>query len=456
MRICQATLTHFGLLAIGYFLFGVVACGSLVHDADKRRLARRFFTLLTVAALLLFGPLAHDPEEYDYPVLALLLAVAAPILLFSFVRMSKRESEQPSEEDKGKRRHRIVGGLQQLAGGFSIAVLIWYLATFSWSEHRENYFESAIVLGVEAAENDAPQNPQALAQPAITGFETSGSAVVGKQLLISDDELVGSVLLCPEAYVSTWNCGIAKVQRKRKQSQPYTEQPRLAAVQDLEGLASDGERVVFLVGSHEGKDGTRRSDREFLIRAEWDDEELELEWTWSYYELAKDFQRALKDAGGQFELTATKIHDDFNIEDLAYRPTETGMGVLYVGLRAPLTPDGRALILAYDFDPKKAPVDITPHVHLVDLAGLGVRGLDWDSQHDRLLIVAGASKDRDRGLAQAGLVAYDLERSDQKLLQGFAGYDGEPEAVSRTPSGRLLVLFDGKVATDRGGVYIAE
>ena len=444
VRICQATLAHVGLLAIAYFLFFVVVFSAQMSGRGTRRIQRCVtpaITFAVVSLLLLGGPLLHDPDEFNYPVLVLLLAVALPILVFPF-------------KHKLTRKQTDLAALAQLAIGFSIALLIWYLATFAWSEHRENYFESAIVLGVEAAEL---RHSAGLAQPVVAGFETSASTFVGKKLLIADDELVGSVLQCPEPLLTPWNCGIAKVQRKRKKSRPHTEQPRLAAVQDIEGLASDRDKIVFLVGSHEGKDGERRSDREFLIRADWDDEEKELEWLWSYEGLARDFQKAFQSIGEEFKLTDMKIHEEFNIEGLAYRSVKENTGILYVGLRAPLTSDGEALILAYDLDPSRPPADFSFTTHRADLRDREIRGLDWDSDQQRLLIVAVANKTEDPDLRQPGvLLAYSLETSSYKLIYDFRNQRGIPEAVSRTPSGRLLVLFDGNSKADRGGLYLQD
>ena len=441
VRICQATLAHVGLLAISYLIFiFVYICIPVLLASNGNILIQRVVTFLGVVAVLIIGPRAHDMGEFAYPVFALLLAVAAPILVFLFKYKLTRAHACPA--------------LMQLGSGFSTALIISYLATFSWSEHRENYFEAAIVLGAEAGE--LPHR-QGLAQPNVTDFETSGSAVVGKKLLIADDELIGAVLQCPEPLLTPWNCRIAKVQRKRKQSQPYTEQPRLAAVQDFEGLASDRDKIVFLVGSHEGKDGVRRLDREFLIRADWDDDESELEWAWSYEHLSRDFQKAFHDFDVEFQLTGKKIHNEFSVEGLAYRSVCEKAGILYVGLRGPLTPDGEAVILAYQLDPKEPPTPMSYTVHRVDLHGLEIRGLEWDYEKQRLLIVAVDGTNEDVGLARPGvLMAYSLEASSYEVLQSFRGGTGDPEAVSRTPSGQLLVLFDSKISIHRGGVYVPE
>ena len=330
-------------LVLRYLLFAVVlGCKLIPFPCPWGGAARGVINVTAIAWVLSYAPRIHDPKEYYYPVLALLLAVAGPVLFFSFTRMPTLRLTLTQG------RHALL----QLAIGFALAILISYFATFSWSEHRENYFESAIVLGAAAAEKetDSTSASAELAKSIVTDFETSGSAVVGvvgKRLLIADDELVGTVLDCPEPLLNPWNCGLVRIERKRKQSRPHTEQPRLAAVQDIEGLASDRSNTVFLVGSHEGKGGEHRPDREFLIRAEWDDEKRELEWKWIYEGLAKDFQKVLQDVGEKFPLDKTTIHEEFNIEGLAYRLLSDSEGMLYVGLRAPLTPDGKAVILSY-------------------------------------------------------------------------------------------------------------
>ncbi len=88
VRVCQATLTHVGLLAIGYLLFAVVlGCKLIPFPCPWGGAARGVINVTAIAWVLSYAPRIHDPKEYDYPVLALLLAVAGPVLFFSFTRM---------------------------------------------------------------------------------------------------------------------------------------------------------------------------------------------------------------------------------------------------------------------------------------------------------------------------------------------------------------------------------
>ena len=180
-------------------------------------------------------------------------------------------------------------------------------------------------------------------------------------------------------------------------------------------------------------------------------------WTWSYDQLTRDFQKAFCDLDVEFELTCKKINKEFNVEGLAYHPVAKNTGILYVGLRAPLTHDGQALILGYQLDANHPSLPRRFTTHQVNLNGLGIRGLDWDSKCQRLMIVAGVSTNEDAEKVQPSvLIAFDPKTASHNILQTFAGYSGEPEAVTRAPSGRLLVLFDGKNNADRGGVYVLE
>ena len=100
-------------------------------------LAFGYLPLTVVSMVLIFlGPFAHDASEFNYPVLVLLVTLYVPILRFSLKLI----------DDLG--RSQVRRGMSQLIIGFFIALLVWYLATFAWSELREDYFESAIILGV--------------------------------------------------------------------------------------------------------------------------------------------------------------------------------------------------------------------------------------------------------------------------------------------------------------------
>ena len=255
VRVCQATLTHVGLLAIGYLLFAVVlGCKLIPFPCPWGGAARGVINVTAIAWVLSYAPRIHDPKEYYYPVLALLLAVAGPVLFFSFTRMPTLRLTLTQG------RHALL----QLAIGFALAILISYFATFSWSEHRENYFESAIVLGAAAAEKetDSTSASAELAKSIVTDFETSGSAVVGvvgKRLLIADDELVGTVLDCPEPLLNPWNCGLVRIERKRPANVEMIEhlEPRCGGQYRLRKPLGQRVEEDDLVAAHRTPDRSR-------------------------------------------------------------------------------------------------------------------------------------------------------------------------------------------------------
>lgn len=283
------------------------------------------------------------------------------------------------------------------------------------------------------SEEPAPEQPLQLAS-----LEVSGIAPLEGGFLLVDDELVGSVLFLPGAALEAGgrlDVQLVKLLRKRKSSQPHTPLPRLLAVQDFEDVASDGQRTVWLLGSHEGKGGERRLDREFLVRARWDPQDRELEvrspqdadgkrgvYTGLVEHLA---------AGGQEALTR-----GLNAEGLAWRE-----GRLWIGLRGPLS-EGQAVLLGVDEEALFGGGDAPPRFERrrVDLGGGGVRGLCWDARTARLLIVSGPVEDG--GDAPYALWSYDLETQALSQLERFEGRAAKPEGVCRRSEGQLALTFE--------------
>lgn len=272
----------------------------------------------------------------------------------------------------------------------------------------------------------------------LTHLEISGIAPVKGGYLMVDDELVGTVAFLPEEALAGGeglDVDLVKLQRKRKSSQPHTPLPRLLAVQDFEDVASDGQETVWFLGSHDGKDGERRTDREFIVRAEWSAKDKELEVRTPQDAKGKQgIYTGLIDhlkAGGQEALTK-----GLNAEGLAYRE-----GRLWIGLRAPLS-EGKAVLLGADEKDLFGKGDGAPKFErrTIDLAGGGVRGLCWDAQTSRLLILSGPVADQ--GDAPHALWAYDLDGQTATVIARFDASRAKPEGVCRRSSELLALTFE--------------
>lgn len=274
--------------------------------------------------------------------------------------------------------------------------------------------------------------------------EPSGCDTVENGLLVADDELVGSILFCPSSGPSFSTCRIAKLERDERAA-PEGEPPsKLLALQDVEGLATEGD-VVYLIGSHQGKSGgKRRQDREFLVRAKWKKDKEELEVRDAQYELLGRLVDSLKDhlAQGHPLLGDEPDLGQVNVEGLAVCDDQ-----LLLGLRAPLDRQRHALILAADADEwLTAPAAFEPEVMSVDLQGAGVRGLECGERG--LVILSGPASDAPGPVA--AIYSYDLEtgaivrapRQVQSLVQTRSG--SAPEGICALGANRWVVVAEAE------------
>jgi hypothetical protein len=270
-------------------------------------------------------------------------------------------------------------------------------------------------------------------------MELSGCAVVEGGVLVVEDELIGAVLLLEQAkpplVLST-----VKLERKKKARAPYADAFKLFPFQDFEDIASDGMETVYFIGSHHGKEGERRPDREFLFKGEWDAKGKELKVVGEQYGLLERIAPVLEGLGSGIGLTKTDVSDGLNIEGLALHG-ET----LFIGLRSPLTPSGMAILLS---GPVAGVMDGSAALESaeLDLGGGGVRALDWDPVRDELLVLSGAP-----GSKSAGSALYALNPSSG-ALSPIVRFDDEiarksPEGICRLPQeagGKLLLVLDGE------------
>lgn len=303
-----------------------------------------------------------------------------------------------------------------------------------------------IGLGSEAMGQGSPnrEKPASSATLKTSGFELSGLTAVDGGFLVADDELIGAVLFLPASAGQQKAAEIVKIERKRKESQPFTQAPRLMAVQDFEGIASEDGKNIFFIGSHNGKDGDRRPDREFLIEARWDLADQELQLVKETRDLVTKLDGALKKLGVSLNLSETKIDERLNIEGLA-----CSQGKIYIGLRGPLNKDKAAIIFRADAtslfgDSKKVAFDVFE----ISLRGAGVRSLEWDPVSKKMLVLSGPATDTID--AESGLWAFEPQTKALELIHTFTpdelkpgGKDRTAEGVCRMPNGKIMVAFDG-------------
>ncbi|MBX3178365.1 MAG: DUF3616 domain-containing protein [Candidatus Hydrogenedentes bacterium] len=272
--------------------------------------------------------------------------------------------------------------------------------------------------------------------------ELSGCAVVEGGVLVVEDEAIGAVLFCPDTAARPLPLRSVKLERKKKDRAPFADRDKLFPVQDFEDIASDGRREVFFIGSHNGKDGERRPDREFLIQAKWSPKDAELKVSGEAYNLLDRLAPALEEKGVPLGLTRENVVDALNFEGLAYHD-----GRLFIGLRGPLAPTGGALICVVDAEAAfggNGPLNAD--ILVLDLRGAGIRALDWDPVENTLLVISGPSVDGGGG--PVALWRCDAKGGGLVEVHAFdpAVARKKPEGVCRLPAdqgGNLMVVLDG-------------
>lgn len=277
-------------------------------------------------------------------------------------------------------------------------------------------------------------------------LELSGCAVVEGGLLLVEDELIGALLFASKIGQAPIDVATIKLERKKKARAPFAPAHKLFPYQDFEDIASDGASQVYVIGSHHGKDGERRPDREFLFACDWDAKDGEIKVVGEQYGLLDMIAPVLKAAGVDIGLTETDVVDTLNIEGLALHG-----GTLYIGLRSPLSASGKALLLSGPVEgvmAGSAALQLTE----IDLAGGGIRALDWDPVRGALLGISGPAGD---GSGPSSLWAIDVEGGTAETVLKFDEFIARksPEGICRMPGGPLVVALDGE-GDSRGGELV--
>lgn len=211
-----------------------------------------------------------------------------------------------------------------------------------------------------------------------------------------------------------------------------------ASWDDMEGLASVDERFFFASTSHSRtKKGKRKPEREQLFLMELSEKKIRAVHTWSLRELV--LTELAKSFGAQLDMKtvegASPDEGGLNIEGLAYHG-----GKLFIGLRSPITAQGKALMLVIKNGNEllQGQAPLFEQTLSLDLAGKGIRGLDSTPQG--LLVLSGSSSDATETF---GLARFDV---GQRTLSDFniKGFENllRPEGLVAELNGDVTVVQD--------------
>ncbi len=218
-------------------------------------------------------------------------------------------------------------------------------------------------------------------------------------------------------------------------------------IEDIEALTSDG-NIVYAITSHSlSRSRKVRASREKIMMFRYEDGSIAD--FHSYGDLKKDLYAQFSD----FFQTSIFSPADINIEGLSY---ESVTNTLLIGFRSPVV-DGKAIIVGIQnpkeiFLKEEKPRFSKPVT--VNLNGLGIRDITYDSKKDGFWIIAGSSNNRD--------AAFELWYMDRKSLKVSLvenhpdiGY-GEGITIinkdSNVPS--LLIVQDNGLKPNKSADYI--
>lgn len=200
--------------------------------------------------------------------------------------------------------------------------------------------------------------------------EASGGAMVKSTIVIAGDEEPSSL------WLETNKSSLAKVKVNG------------AKWDDMEGLATVNSDKFFGTTSHSlTKKGKQKPEREQLILFSLVDGKITALKAWSLRSALLSYigKHLAKEVDLKQTQTGTPDNGGLNIEGLAYID-----GVLYFGLRSPITKNGKAIVLTIT-NAETSPI-ISGHF-LLDLKNNGIRSLESDL--NKLLILSGSTDDTD-------------------------------------------------------------
>ncbi len=260
--------------------------------------------------------------------------------------------------------------------------------------------------------------------------EISGIAVLGNRVLLAGDEISDRL------WQKEVNC------EGPPRAMPFPAgTPELDDIEDM-AVAADGASILVVTSQSLSKKGKDKPTRQRLARIQLSEDRTAVEKVAIVEGLREHLLHHLVAHSKSLCLDRDALPALLDVEGLA-----SWRGRLFLGLRAPLACDGKAILVSIRngedlFLPASPePVFDTP-LALGGYRDAGIRGLEKDDVADTLLLLMGPSGDE----ATVPFQVVRLERNSQ--LQGLSipglGRLEQPEAIALTTNGDLLVAEDRK------------
>lgn len=277
-------------------------------------------------------------------------------------------------------------------------------------------------------------------------FEPSGATTMpdGKILIVEDESSV-NVLKLVELEEDNNVVEIGNLHMPKKIKKAFKK-----GIQDIEALTSD-ENTVFAATSHTlTKTSKQKKEREKLVMFTYEDESIKDFHT--YGNLKKDLIASYPELFENTFFTANSI----NIEGLCF---EKKSGNLLIGFRAPVI-EGQAIVIGIENPREIFLNDEQPRFTkpiTLNLNGMGIRDLTYDSKKEGYWIIAGGSNDRN-----GNFQLWFWDKNKAKVFpikdQPDIGY-GEGITVVNQDSEKpvlLIVKDNGKKPNKSAGYLIIE
>ena len=260
-------------------------------------------------------------------------------------------------------------------------------------------------------------------------FEPSGATTLpdGKVLLAEDE---GG----HKAYKLVQIDAIGKVVELGRLYMPKHIRKIFKKIDDVEGLASEGDTVYAVTSFSVDRTGKEKSDRRKLVRFRYDAGSVK---NVSVY---KGLMESLEKKFPKIFGHALIFSNDVNIEGLLFDPKDK---ILYLGFRSPLYNDLAVMIGIKNYQALfdgNTPPKFTAPIFL-SLDGMGIRGLCYDKKLDGYWIIGGSSGKRERSFI---LRFYDKSHKKIKKISEIPnlGYAEGITLVHRSADKSALFIVD--------------
>lgn len=215
-------------------------------------------------------------------------------------------------------------------------------------------------------------------------FEPSGATKLsnGNILIVEDDSGADSLKLIDvdESGIVT---ELGKMHLPKKLKKYWNKN-----IEDLEAVTSHANQIFAITSHSRNRNAKRKSEREKLIMLTYNGVNVE-----KYY-IYSDLKDELYKHFPTYFTHSVFQSDDINIEGLVYSEDEN---MLYIAFRAPLK-DGKTILIGIKNIQEQLLKNLTPEFSepiLLNLNGLGIRDITYDTQKDGYWIIAGSSTNRD-------------------------------------------------------------